>query len=150
MSEDVSVENTRASLSLAGTLTMPVDNSAKAAVILASGSGAQNRDEEIAGHRPFKTIAESLSERGFAVLRLDDRGTGLSNGDFQSATGADLAEDVRYGLLWLRKRFPDIPAGIIGHSEGGSHAIRAAAGGETDFIVTMGAPAWKGDSVIMS
>lgn len=149
--EDVSVLNIRDSIKLAGTITTPAECVPRAAIVLATGSGAQNRDEEIMGHRPFKVIGETLAEQGYAVLRMDDRGTASSEGDFSTATTEDLATDIAAGLAEMRHRFPDIPAGIIGHSEGGTIAIREGAENpDCSFIITLAAPAWAGDSIIMS
>lgn len=134
-------------VTLGGTLTLPADGAPGAAIVLASGSGAQNRDEEVFGFRPFRTLADSLSAAGFAVLRLDDRGIGASGGDPASTTSASYAADLRIAVDSLRHLFA-VPTGIIGHSEGGSAAIKAAGG--CDFIITLAAPAWPGDSIIMS
>ena len=110
---------------LAGTLTIPRTASGLtpvAAVVTATGSGPEDRDEYIGlqGYRPFRQLADSLGRRGIAVLRMDDRGTGASTGAFKGATTADFAEDIRAGLAYLRTR-PDIDAkrlAVLGHSEG--------------------------------
>ena len=121
--EDVSVK-TPAGHTLAGTLTLPKGASKKpvGAIVTVTGSGAQDRDENIGlpGFRPFRQLADSLARRGIAVLRMDDRGTGSSGGTFKGSTSADFAEDVRAGLAYLRTR-PEIRAnrlGVMGHSEG--------------------------------
>ena len=122
--EDVTVP-TAAGHTLAGTLTLPLEaTSARkvAAVITITGSGPQDRDEFIGidDYRPFRQLADSLSRRGIAVLRMDDRGTGGSTGVFKHTTSAEFAEDIRAGLAYLRTR-PEIDAtrlGVIGHSEG--------------------------------
>ena len=116
---------TPAGHTLAGTLTLPRGASATqrvAAVVTVTGSGPQDRDENIglSGYRPFRQLADSLGRRGIAVLRMDDRGTGASTGSFRGATSADFAEDIRAGLAYLRSR-PEIDAGrlaVMGHSEG--------------------------------
>ncbi len=110
---------------LAGTLTLPTAGEPPyAAVITISGSGLQNRDEEICplvvGYRPFRQIAERLAEEGIAVLRVDDRMVGGSGGDATDATTFDFAEDVREEIAWLRER-PEIDPNriaLVGHSEG--------------------------------
>lgn len=151
LEEEVKVANHPASITLVGTLTIPDNGSPQAALVLATGSGAQNRDEEIMGHKPFKVIAETLSARGYAVLRMDDRGTGESGGDFSSATTDDLATDIAAGVTEMAHRYPKIPVGVLGHSEGGTIAIKEAISNPLcDLIITLGAPAWSGDSIIMS
>ena len=122
--EDVTVP-TAAGHTLAGTLTLPPQaTSARkvAAVITITGSGPQERDEYLGfgDFRPFRQLADSLSRRGIAVLRMDDRGTGGSTGVFKHTTSAEFAKDIRAGLAYLRTR-PEIDAtrlGVIGHSEG--------------------------------
>lgn len=105
---------------IAGTLTLPEGDGPFPAALLISGSGQQNRDEEIFGHRPFLVLADYLTRRGFAVLRYDDRGVGGSTGDPALATSEDFAQDARAGLAWLRDRPETDPdrTGVIGHSEG--------------------------------
>lgn len=144
---EISIPNGK--INLAGTLSLP-QGKARAVAVMATGSGPQNRDEEIAGHKPFKLISDSLASHGIAVLRLDDRGTASSTGDFSTATLEDLTSDIAAGLEYARKFFPDIPKGVIGHSQGGSIAIKLGAGNKCDYIVTLAAPAWAGDSLIMS
>lgn len=122
--ENVSV-TTPMGHTLAGTLTMPKGASKSkrvAAIVTVTGSGRQNRDGELGfkGYKPFRQIADALSRRGIAVLRMDDRGTGESGGTFKGSTSADFAEDIRAGLAFLRTR-PEIDAkrlGVLGHSEG--------------------------------
>ena len=124
IAEEVVVK-TPAGHTLAGTLTLPKSASRKkpvGAIVTVTGSGAQDRDENIGlpGFRPFRQIADSLGRRGIAVLRMDDRGTGASGGTFKGSTSADFAEDVRAGLAYLRTR-PEIRAdrlAVLGHSEG--------------------------------
>ncbi|MCW1912743.1 alpha/beta fold hydrolase [Luteolibacter sp. GHJ8] len=110
---------------LAGTLTLPKSASRAqpvAAMVTVTGSGAQDRDEAIGleGFRPFRQVADVLGRRGIAVLRMDDRGTGSSGGNFRGSTSADFAEDIRAGLAYLRSK-PEVRSdrlGVIGHSEG--------------------------------
>ncbi len=150
---EVAVTNHGDGTRLAGTLSTPA-TTPKCAILLATGSGPQNRDEEIMGLRPFKVLSDSLTEAGYAVLRMDDRGTAASGGDFKTATATDFIGDLRAGLSFLDSCYRSIPKGIIGHSEGGQLAIRIAAdrseGCNPDFIITLAAPAWRGDSLIMS
>ena len=120
-------------MQLAGTLTMPTNVRGKVpAVILITGSGAQNRDEELMGHRPFKVIAEYLSARGYAVLRCDDRGVGGSTGDVAHATTLDFASDVEHQLLYLQSPQANLNIDpkrifLFGHSEGATVAAIVAA-----------------------
>ena len=120
-------------MQLAGTLTMPVGVEGKVpAVILITGSGAQNRDEEIMGHRPFKVIAEYLSARGYSVLRCDDRGVGGSTGDMVHATTLDFAQDVEHQLVYLQSPQSGLSIDpkrifLFGHSEGATVAAIVAA-----------------------
>ena len=128
---------------LAGTLTLPQGKGPFPAVVLITGSGAQDRDETILGHKPFAVIADRLTRDGIAVLRVDDRGFGKSTGDFASATDDDFAIDAAANVAFLRGR-PDIdPAriGLIGHSEGGLVAPKVAARDpKLAFIVLMAGP----------
>ncbi|HEX2079699.1 MAG TPA: alpha/beta fold hydrolase [Longimicrobium sp.] len=129
---DVTVP-TSAGHALAGTLTVPRGAAGRVpAVVLISGSGLQDRDSAIPGvegYRFFRQIADSLGRRGIAVLRLDDRGWGASGGDVSTATTADLADDTRAAVAWLRGRAEIDPAriGLVGHSEGGIIAPMLAA-----------------------
>jgi len=113
---------------LAGTLTFPKQGGPFAAVLLLSGSGAQDRDEALMGHRPFLVLSDYLTRLGFAVLRLDDRGTGKSGGVFERTTYADKAADAKAAIAFLKTRKEVDPArlGLIGHSEGASIAPMAA------------------------
>lgn len=151
-SENVTVYNAKDGITLGGTLTLPAKSKPKAVLVLATGSGSQNRDEEIMGHRPFKVIAEYLSENGYAVLRMDDRGVGESHGDPASATIDDYVTDVSCAIAKLDSCFSgSVPKGVLGHSEGGTVAIKIANRNPgCSFIITLGAPAWEGDSIIMS
>ena len=122
--EEVTIQ-TPAGHTLAGTLTLPKSASRQhpiGAVITITGSGPEDRDETIGleGYRPFRQFADSLGQRGIAVLRMDDRGTGASKGTFKGATSADFAEDIRAGLAYLRTRaeIDSTKLGLIGHSEG--------------------------------
>lgn len=148
--EDVTVANTADNVTLAGTLTLPGNGSPVAAVVMVTGSGAQDRDETVFGHKPFKTIAEYLSDRGYAVLRTDDRGVGQSTGSRDDVTPGSNLRDASAALSWLHSRYPDIPSGMIGHSEGGQIAVQAASEPVCSFIITLAGNAWKGDSLIMA
>lgn len=119
--EEVVFQNEGDSLSLAGTLTLPEEMGVYPAVILISGSGPQNRNEEVFGHRPFLVLADYLTQKGIAVLRYDDRGTAESTGNFASATSQDFASDVVSAINYLKSReeIDNNRIGLIGHSEGG-------------------------------
>ncbi len=130
-------------IELFGTLTMPEGDGPFPAVVLISGSGPQNRDEELMGHKPFWIIADHFSRNGIAVLRYDDRGVAYSQGDFSKATSADFATDAAAAVKFLKynpKINPD-KIGFCGHSEGGMVAPLAAAGSdEYAFLVLMAGP----------
>jgi pimeloyl-ACP methyl ester carboxylesterase len=119
--EEVTFENKVDSVTLAGTLTVPQTPGRHPAVILISGSGPQDRDETIMGHKPFLVLADYLSRRGIAVLRYDDRGTAASSGEFGNATTEDFSRDASAAVEFLRGHAQINPKeiGLVGHSEGG-------------------------------
>ena len=132
--EEVSFCNGDATLR--GTLTLPEGCTRQTPVLLlVTGSGQQNRDEEIFEHKPFAVIADYLARKGIATLRYDDRGFGESTGDVLSATTEDFKEDARAGIDLLRSRFDRV--GVLGHSEGGTIALMLAAEGKVDFVVSL-------------
>jgi hypothetical protein len=136
---------------MGGTLTIPEGAGPHPAVILISGSGAQDRDETIFNHKPFHVLADSLSRRGIAVLRYDDRGVGKSTGDRSNATSADFSADAEGGLDFLAKRKEIDPKriGFIGHSEGGMIApMIAVRRPETAFIVLMAGSGVDGEQIL--
>ncbi len=143
-SEEVVFDNPAAGITLAGTLTMPSDGTGFPAVVLLTGSGAQNRDEEIFGHKPFFVLADHLTRRGVAVLRFDDRGVGGSGGDPATSTSADFATDAAAALDYLATRPETDPArtGLAGHSEGATIAFMVAAAHpqKVAFVVSMAGP----------
>ena len=150
--EEVSVKNTQDGITLAGTLTLPEKGSKFPAVVLVTGSGAQNRDEEIMGHKPFLVIADYLTRNGIAVLRCDDRGTAASQGDYASATNEDFAKDTEAALNYLRSRkeINTRKIGIIGHSCGGTIAFDIAAKDPNiSFIISLAGAAVRGDSLML-
>lgn len=147
--QELTIHNHKENITLGATLTTP--KTPKAGIVLATGSGPQNRDEEMGRHKPFRVIAEYLSDKGYAVLRMDDRGVGESSGNFNSAINDNFVSDIAAGIAYLDSCYSDIPIGVIGHSEGGTTAIKSAVRNENcDFIITLAAPAWSGDSIIMS
>ena len=146
--EEVTFTNEQAGATLAGTLALP--EHAEVVMLMVTGSGWQNRDEEIMGHKPFAVIADYLARHGIATLRYDDRGGGQSvGGKDANVTTKDFAEDALAGIDWLRqsKRFKKI--GIIGHSEGGTIAFMLGAQKKVDFMISLAGTAVKGDSVIL-
>ncbi|HEX7090561.1 MAG TPA: alpha/beta fold hydrolase [Longimicrobiales bacterium] len=151
-SEDVTYENPAAGVRLAGTFTRPRAPGRYPAALLITGSGPQDRNEELMGHRPFLVLADHLTRRGIAVLRVDDRGVGESTGDFGSATSADFASDVLAGVAYLKSR-DDVDTaaiGLIGHSEGGLIApMVAAESDDVAWIVLMAGPGLPGDSILI-
>lgn len=148
---DIEVVNEKAGITLAGTLSMPESGKPKALLVMASGSGQQNRDEEIFGHKLFRDIADRLAIEGYASIRMDDRGTGGSGGSFKGATSDDFMTDIAATIAAADSLCPSVPVGVLGHSEGGDIAIRLAAHNpDCRFIVTLAAPAWQGDSIVMS
>jgi pimeloyl-ACP methyl ester carboxylesterase len=153
VSEEIPIVNAAGMAVLAGTLTRPKGQGPFPAVILLTGSGAQNRDEEVFGHKPFLVIADHLTRRGIAVLRYDDRGVGNSTGKFASATSEDFAGDAWAAWQVLAAR-PDIDAkriGLLGHSEGGLIApMLVAAHPEIAFVIMVGGPGVPGDQIMLA
>jgi pimeloyl-ACP methyl ester carboxylesterase len=153
LSVEVTYENKPGHAKLAGTLTIPRGDGRFPAVLLITGSGPQDRDEQIFGHRPFLVLADYLSRRGIAVLRVDDRGVGKSTGDVQKATSEDFAGDVEAGVAFLRSRPEVDPAkiGLIGHSEGGLIAPMVAnRTHDVAFIVMLAGPGVTGTEILRS
>lgn len=147
--EEVTFQNAKAGATLAGTLTVP-KGGAKRVMIMVTGSGPENRDEEVAYHKPFAVIADRLARAGIATLRYDDRGVGQSvGGETKHTTSEDVAEDAIAGIEWLRaqKRFKKV--GLLGHSEGGLIAFMLAAQKKVDFVVSLAGPAVRGDSIML-
>ncbi|HEX2869357.1 MAG TPA: alpha/beta fold hydrolase [Ignavibacteriales bacterium] len=149
--EDITYKN--GNITFAGTLTIPPSEGKHPAVVLITGSGAQNRDEEIFGFKPFKIIADRLTRKGFAVLRVDDRGVGGSSGGGTNPTTEDFAEDIKAGVDFLKTRHEINPSqiGLCGHSEGGVIApMLASQYKDIAFIVLISGTGVPGDSVILS
>jgi pimeloyl-ACP methyl ester carboxylesterase len=149
--EQVTFRNEKDDVKLAGTLTIPSGGGTYRAVILISGSGAQDRDESIAGHRPFLVLADHLTRNGIAVLRVDDRGVGGSELGSPAATSENFADDVLAGIQFLksRKEINKRQIGLIGHSEGGMIApMVAARSNDVAFIVLLAGLGQRGEDVI--
>jgi fermentation-respiration switch protein FrsA (DUF1100 family) len=150
--EEVAFQNKVAGIKLAGTLTLPPGKGPFPAIALITGSGRQNRDEELFGHKPFAVIADYLTRRGVAVLRYDDRGAGASEGKYELATTADLSTDAEAAFDYLKTR-PEVDAkkiGLGGHSEGGVIApMVATRNAQIAFLVLLAGTAVPGDEVLL-
>jgi uncharacterized protein len=149
--ESVAIPNAAAHVQLAGKLTKPEGNGPFPAVVLIAGSGAEDRDETVFGHKPFLVLADFLTRHGIAELRYDKRGVAGSTGDYQQATTRDFADDALPALEFLKAQ-PDIDAkhlGLIGHSEGGIIAPMVAdESPDVAFVVLMAGPAVPGDVLL--
>ena len=149
--EEVTYENKDAGITLAGTLTFPFEKGPFPAVLLITGSGAQDRNETAANHKPFLVWADYLTRLGIAVLRVDDRGVGGSTGDFLQATSEDFAGDVLAGIEYLKSRKEIDPRqiGLIGHSEGAIIApMVASQSPDVAFIVMMAGTGLTGEEIL--
>ena len=148
---EVSFMNDRAVVKFAGTLTLPRSKQRVPAVLLVSGSGPQDRNETLMGHRPFLVLADHLTRRGIAVLRVDDRGVGGSTGSVFESTMEDFASDALAAVEFLKDRDEIDPAriGILGHSEGAIVApLAAAMSQDVAFIVLLAAPGLVGEELL--
>ena len=149
--EDVAFKNVADGATLVGTLSYPIGykKGQTPVVLMVTGSGQENRDEEIFDHKPFLVIADYLARHGVATLRYDDRGFGKSTGgDVEHATTLDFMRDAASGVDFLRtsKQFGKV--GILGHSEGGSIAFMLGAKGKIDFVISMAGIGVKGDTAL--
>lgn len=150
---DVTFSNPDANIELAGTLTAPRGEGAFPGVVLVSGSGRQDRDESLMGHKPFLVLSDHLTRQGVVVLRYDDRGVGASEGDFATATSRDFTSDALAAVAYLRQQPQVAPdrVGIAGHSEGGLIAPMAAGrSDEVAFIVMLAGPGVPGIDVLVA
>lgn len=151
-SEDLIVRNVADSLDLACTLTLPDKEGKYPVVILISGSGPQDRNEELLGHKPFLVLSDYLTRNGIGVLRFDDRGTNKSTGKYSNATSADFAKDVMSLVQYLKTRpgVDPLKIGLIGHSEGGIIApMVAVKSPDVAFIVLMAGTGVRGDELLL-
>ncbi len=151
-SEEVTFENKKDGITLAGTLTLPSKEGKFPVVVLISGSGGQNRDEEILGHKPFLVISDYLTKNGFAVLRYDDRGIASSKGNYATATTLDFSYDTEAAVTYLltRKEINKKKIGLIGHSEGGVIAPMVASRNKNiNFIVLLAGTGLRGDKLLL-
>ncbi len=154
LQEQVAYSNPRAQdIKLAGTLTEPKEGGSFPAVLLITGPGPQDRDETMAGHKPFLVLADYLTRRGVAVLRVDDRGVGKSTGKFETATTQDFASDAEAGVRYLLTRNELNPKhiGLIGHGEGAIIAPMVAVEmPQVSFVVLLAGTAVPGDQVLIA
>lgn len=150
-SEEVEFNN--GGVTLAGTLTLPRQPGSHPAVVMITGSGPQNRDEEVFGFKVFRVLADHLTRNGIAVLRYDDRGVGGSSGTVAESTSEDFAGDALSAVRLLRER-DDIDAariGLLGHSEGGLVApIAALRSDHVAFLVLLASPAVRGAEILLA
>jgi uncharacterized protein len=147
----VTFQNAKAGITLGGTLTLPSATTRVPAVLLLSGSGPQDRDESLMGHRPFFVLADHLTRQGIAVLRVDDRGVGQSTGHYTTSTLFDLADDAVAGVEFLAAHRAIDPAriGVIGHSEGGVVGpLAATKTSRIHFLVLMAGPGMGGEEIL--
>lgn len=150
--EDVKFKNEKEKVTLAGTLTLPKKEGKFPVVILISGSGPQNRDEELMGHKPFLVLADYLTKNGIGVLRYDDRGTNESEGKFSECNSINFANDVEAAIKYLQTRteVDKKKIGLIGHSEGGLIAPMVASKNKNvAFIVLMAGPGISGGDILL-
>jgi pimeloyl-ACP methyl ester carboxylesterase len=151
LEEEVTYENKEAGITLTGTLTLPLGKSSFPAVLLITGSGPQDRNETVFGHRPFLVLADYLTRQEIAVLRVDDRGVGRSTGDFSQATSKDFASDALAGVVYLKtlKEINPKQIGLIGHSEGGLIApMVAVKSPDIAFIILMAGTGLTGEEIL--
>lgn len=150
--EEVTYENTKQKIKLEGSLTLPQGDGPFPCVLLITGSGTQDRDETLFGHKPFLVFADYLTRHGIAVLRVDDRGANKSSKVNPDDTSADFMEDVLAGVNYLKTRKEINPKkiGLMGHSEGGLIAPMAAAQAPDDiaFIILLAGPGLPGDQIM--
>lgn len=150
--EDITFTNKTDTATLAGTITYPTNYKAGdnvPVVLMVTGSGLQNRDEELFEHKPFWVIADYLARHGVASLRYDDRGTGKSTGDPTNATSVTFMKDAQAGVEYLKSLGKFGKVGVLGHSEGGMIAFMLGAKNIPDFIVSLAGTGVKGDSLIV-
>ncbi len=152
--EEVTFANQQDGAVLSGTLTLPTDAEERKrggipVIVMVTGSGLQNRDEESFGHKPFRVIADYFARNGIATLRHDDRGIGKSKGDVMNATTETFMQDALAAIQSVRndKRFGAV--GVLGHSEGGTIAFMLGARKQADFLISMAGCGVKGDSILI-
>lgn len=151
LEEEVTFDSKAKGVKLAGTFTRPKGDGPFPAVALITGSGPQDRDESLLGHKPFLVLADHLTRNGIAVLRYDDRGVAKSTGDFAKATSKDFAEDAAGAVAYLKGRKDVGKVGLMGHSEGGLIAPMVAADNpDVGFIVLLAGPGTPGEEILLA
>ncbi len=146
--QEENISFTNGKFTFSGTLTLPKEyTKATPVVVMVTGSGQQNRNEELFGHKPFAVIADALARRGIASLRYDDRGYGDKTVTFTNFTTDDFKHDAEAAISTLRSRFSRV--GILGHSEGGTIALMLAAEKKADFIVSLASMAVSGKETLL-
>jgi pimeloyl-ACP methyl ester carboxylesterase len=151
LEEEVTFRSKADGVMLAGTFTKPKSEGPFVTAILITGSGPQDRDESVMGHKPFRVLADHLTRKGIAVLRYDDRGIAKSTGDFQASTTRDFADDTAGAVAYLKARKDVGIIGLIGHSEGGMIAPMVAGDrSDVSFIVLLAAPGTPGDTIVVT
>ncbi len=149
--KEVTFENPIDGTILAGTLTTPKTCTKKTPiVIMVTGSGLQNRDEEIFEHKPFAVIADFLAKQGIASLRYDDRSVGKSTGDVAHATTEQFRQDAETAILYLRNKEKFKKVGILGHSEGGTIAYLLGGERKVEFIISLAGPTVNGKELLLA
>jgi pimeloyl-ACP methyl ester carboxylesterase len=150
--EEVRIPHLKERFELAGTLTLPESKPPFPAIVFFTGSGAQNRDQEVFGHKPFLVLADYLTRAGYATLRMDDRGVGGSGGDLRTATTLDFADDALSGVRYLQKRkeIDRKRIGLLGHSEGALVCAIAAAKAprEVAFLIMLAGTGVPGEQIL--
>jgi len=151
-SEEVKISNDSANVTLSGTLTLPKGKGNFPAVVLITGSGPQDRNEEVFGHKIFLVISDYLTNNGIAVLRYDDRGVGKSTGNFKTGTTHDFSNDAESAVAYLktRKEINKDKIGLVGHSEGGIIApMVSTRSGDIAFMVLLAAPGMEAKKLLL-
>lgn len=149
--EEVSFTNIKDGIAFSGTISYPLSDTKlkkhSVAMVMVTGSGGQNRDEEVFSHKPFAVIADYMARKGIGTLRYDDRGVAKSGGDASSVTIASNMEDALFAVRYLRTKFDRV--GVIGHSEGGIIAFMLASRGEVDFAISLAGTGLSGYDIIL-
>lgn len=150
ITKDLTFKHSTENLVFGGTLVLPKDTTQPfPIVVFSSGSGAQDRNEEMLGHKPFLIIADHLAKNGIGSFRFDDRGVGESQGQFQGTSLTQFATDLESAYLFVRSMYTDAEIGLIGHSEGSMHAqMTAVRQKEVAFIISLAGPGTKGRQII--